>query len=362
MNAFDVLSPARRGVLALLLVLALSACSKGAWAGVMCWGSGETVNITLPAAIHVPRDATAGTVLVGWRVSPRVTYPCKATEGGNNFGIYGMSTLQKTYTSATMTGAPPGGVGNVTTYRVIESGVPGIGLAMAFDSKAGACDPGWRDVLVPDEGVPPPWVGWQCNNGGDYTSYGRIAIAIVKTGTASAGVVPGGNVAQATAVRENIPDSFGAPRANFNMTPVQIVPATCTTPDVPIPLGSHYPSEFGAIGTTTAAVDFSIRLDNCPAGMERISYRIDPTTPVIDSAQSVVALNNGERSATGVGVQLLDGSGNPFKLRNPVIFYAYDRNTVGNYAIPMKARYYKTAAKVTAGPANTAMTVTMSYR
>ncbi len=361
-NAFEVLRLNRRGILALLLILALLACSKEVMADVNCWGGGSTVNVNLPATIHVPRDAAAGTILVGWSISPQVGYSCNSTDQNHGFGILGSAILQKTFTSVTVTGAPPGGTDNTTIYRVIESGVPGIGLAMAFESKAGVCPPGWMDVLVPDrDGKPLPWVGYDCNSRGNDGVHGRIAVAIVKTGTVSAGVVHGGIVAQATASYHGSIDSFGVLRFNFGMTPVQVIAATCEVSDVRIPLGLHFSSEFGGVGTATSAVDFAIRLDNCPAGMKNISYRIDPTTPVIDSARSVVALSDVMGVATGVGVQLLDDSGSPFKLESLTAFNAYNKTTGGSYAIPMKARYYKTSATVTAGPAHTAMTVTMSY-
>ena len=105
-------------------------------------------------------------------------------------------------------------------------------------------------------------------------------------------------------------------------------------------------------------------LNSCPAGMNTVQYRIDPVTSVLNSAQSVVALDNSAStsSATGVGVQLLDGNGAVFPLSTYKTFAGYDKTNGGSYTIPFKARYYQTATRVTPGAANTSMTFTMLYQ
>ncbi|MBP0591325.1 type 1 fimbrial protein [Paraburkholderia sp. LEh10] len=146
----------------------------------------------------------------------------------------------------------------------------------------------------------------------------------------------------------------------LTMNAVQIIPLTCTTPDIPVQLGTHYPSELPSVGSTTTAVPFNIGLNDCPAGMNGILYEIDPVTSVVDSAQSVVALDSSS-TATGVGVQLLDGTGTVFPLGTAKPFSAYNPGTGGSYTIPLQARYYRTGT-LTPGPANSSMTVTMTYQ
>jgi major type 1 subunit fimbrin (pilin) len=96
--------------------------------------------------------------------------------------------------------------------------------------------------------------------------------------------------------------------------------------------------------------------------LNSITYRIDPVTAVVNAAKSVVALD-ASSSATGVGVQLLDGTGTqPFPLQTWTTFTGYDAATGGDYTIPLNARYYQTAATVTTGMANSSMTFTMQYQ
>lgn len=96
--------------------------------------------------------------------------------------------------------------------------------------------------------------------------------------------------------------------------------------------------------------------------MNSVQYYISPTTSIVNSANSVVALVGGTDAATGVGLQLLDGSGNPFPLNTAETMTSYNGGTGGSYTIPMRARYYQTAATVTAGQANASMTLFMTYQ
>ncbi|AOX99061.1 hypothetical protein BJP62_00495 [Jeongeupia sp. USM3] len=95
--------------------------------------------------------------------------------------------------------------------------------------------------------------------------------------------------------------------------------------------------------------------------MNLIKYQIDAVTNVIDSGNSVVALDAAS-TATGLGVQLLDDSSVPFPLGVARTMGSYSTATGGSYTIPLKARYYKTAANVGPGSANSSMTFTMTYQ
>ena len=140
--------------------------------------------------------------------------------------------------------------------------------------------------------------------------------------------------------------------------------AACTTPDVWVDLGSHNvsDSDLAAIGSTTTAVPVNIKLNNCPAGMNAIQYRIEPNTTVINQALSVVSLD-GNATASGVGVQLLNSAGTaPFALSTTSFqaFAGYNKSTGGDYVIPLMARYYRTG-NLTPGAATSSMVFTMLY-
>lgn len=129
-------------------------------------------------------------------------------------------------------------------------------------------------------------------------------------------------------------------------------------------MGQHKTSEFTGTGKSTKSVNFNINLDNCPGGLGNtgpaIQYRLDPTSAVLVSSQSVVAVASG--GATGLGLQLLDGNGVALPLSTYKAFNGYSGATGGSYTIPLQARYYQTAAAVTPGPANAAITLTMLYQ
>lgn len=102
-------------------------------------------------------------------------------------------------------------------------------------------------------------------------------------------------------------------------------------------------------------------LNHCPAGLNRIQYRADAVTAVADANRSVVSLDAAS-GARGVGVQLLDGQGNVLPLGSNLTLAGYNPAVGGNHAIPLQARYYQTAAPVTAGSANTSVTFTLTYQ
>ena len=221
------------------------------------------------------------------------------------------------------------------------------------------------DITVPGTIAVPVTIGdWVA--AGVYTSsvsgsgaeFGvNMKFAFVKTGPTGGGTatVPSG---QAAYVRMG--DSSGAyvyisGSATFNAV-------SCTTQDVPVELGKWPTNDFADPGYTNRDVSFNIRLNNCPAGMSAIKYRIDPVTAVIDSDESVVALDTG--GAEGMGVQLLDSTGTAaFPLSTVKTFNDYNASTGGSYVIPFKARYYQHLPKeqVKPGTANSSMTFTMIY-
>jgi len=116
-------------------------------------------------------------------------------------------------------------------------------------------------------------------------------------------------------------------------------------------------SEFQGVGSTTAPVPFSVQLTNCPqAG--GVYYQMDAVNGYAAQPQSVVNLQSG--GATGIGVQLLDSTGSTIVPMGTA--QTLTTNGSLNYTIPFQARYYQTSSAVTAGVANTAMTITMTYQ
>ncbi|MFC4761901.1 fimbrial protein [Dyella koreensis] len=165
---------------------------------------------------------------------------------------------------------------------------------------------------------------------------------------------------------------------------INIVSRTCTTPDVPVDLGSHYMTELKGVGTTTNTwVNVPIALNNCPAffGVFRraltndsgvtqsstnnqISYRVDPVTSIVNPSQGVMALqpDGVNPTATGIGIQIANASSTPVSygtVTNSGL--ALNQTNGSNYTIQLRARYYQTGATPTPGQANGAATITLIY-
>lgn len=164
---------------------------------------------------------------------------------------------------------------------------------------------------------------------------------------------------------------------------LSVVSRTCTTPDITVDLGTHNTNELNGVGTTTHWVSVPIQLNNCPAffgyntglltvdklstgslGKNSISYSVSPITAVIVPNQGVMALqpDGVNPMAMGAGIQIANASGVPITYNSSKDSgLALNRTEGANYTIPLQARYYQTAANVTAGQANGAATVTLIY-
>ncbi|WP_157720777.1 fimbrial protein [Pseudomonas mucidolens] len=139
-----------------------------------------------------------------------------------------------------------------------------------------------------------------------------------------------------------------------------ITPAvsSCTTPSINVPLGKQYSSKFKGVGSTIGEKTFSIQLNNCPAGINSISYRLDPVNTALDARNGILALDPG--GATGVGIKVTDSNGAPVGLGQTFNFLK--NVSAGNYNIPLKAAYYKTSDTVVGGAANASMQFTITYQ
>ncbi|WP_235186634.1 fimbrial protein [Dyella japonica] len=363
----------------ILAALLLMFFSQGSWAAWCSSGGGQAYTLTLPATIAVPRDTPAGTPLTQWYDFGKTTlyFGCGSSSGasGNAYQGVGLTNSGKTYAEAGR------------TYTLYDTGVPGVGMAVGlFTMNTAACTAGgggWYGPgnLSPTGGAmdagrtPPPagWTGEGCaafNSSSNNNLGGNVQVKLVTTGPVSPGVTTAGEIVRGASYYNGVINS-GNPMMSVSVTSTAITTLACTTPDVIVPLGSHAATEMGSMGSTTVAVNFHISMNNCPAGLgtgiggittvlPAIQYRIDAATTVANSAQSVVTLDSSS-SATGVGVQLLDGNGAVMPLATYKTFSGYDTTNGGSYIIPFKARYYRTG-NITPGSANTSMTFTMLYQ
>jgi major type 1 subunit fimbrin (pilin) len=342
-------SGARRGlgVPGLLVGLGLFGLASGAQATTTCTGTAQTVTVPLPASVAVPRDAAVGTLLSAW----------VATVAANNWWTCS-SNVQESIGAAfrtLLTGASGVSiVDNGVTYPVYDTNLPGVGIAMGAKVYANGC--GWQANWVPVTGS--RQTGLLCNSVELRPNGGQLRAVLVKTGPIVSGVVSPGPVAQAQSYANAAYDTSMI--VTLSTTATQVTALSCQTPDVLVTMPPSKTADFGGPGSTTPSKTFAIGLKNCPAGLGMIKYQVDAVTAIVNSANGVVALD-GTSSATGVGLQLLDGAGNVFPLGTPRTLSGYNAATGGDYSIPLRARYYQTGPQVGAGSANTGMTFTMSY-
>ena len=343
---------ARFWLASLLAGIALMTVSSGAWALATCTGSAQAVTLSMPATITVPRDATVGTPLSAWVTTPATTNWWRCSSTVKEFIGVGFGAL--------MTGSGATFIDGSVTYSVFNTSLPGVGIVMGYKTYTNGC--GWTPVQLPNwsmssDGTP---AGILCNNSRLVNDNGgQLLVRLVKSGPITAGTVSAVPIARAL-LGANGAWNYAWP-ITFSTTPTRVMVLSCVTPDVQVPLGPHLVSELGGGKTFTSSTAFKIALNNCPTGMTSVSYQIDALTTILISSASVVALDS-RSSAVGVGVQLLDGSGNVFPLGTPKVFSSYSNASGGNLTIPLQARYYRTGSTVTGGIANTAMTFTMTYQ
>ncbi|GAB3769884.1 fimbrial protein [Ramlibacter monticola] len=321
---------------ALATLLPLFFLHQGAWASCLKPNNDKSIKINLPNTVYVFQNAAIGTVVwsnTAGSNSPAVRITC----AGQTYGVHkyadGLVAVAG-MTAVYQTSVPYLGIKVVETmsYTVVGTAVTRwFSPPVNFDGQWAR--PSYQVSLV----VTGPVTGDQNFNmpkplARDYASDSPASL-------------------QNEYVLHELEVSSTNIRVNKAGSP-------CTTANVSANLGTQQASAFTGIGSFTSAASFNIQLANCPIGMSAITYQIDPTTAVVaNTGQSVVTLNAGS-TATGVGVQLLDGSGTPFPLGSPTSL----GNAGGSYTIPLKARFYQTGGTVGGGTANAAMTFTITYQ
>ena len=270
-----------------------------------------------PVALTVPRDAPAGTVVYQESISaPQQGFNCPSSSPF-------IFSLNPTF-------------GSVTTGNTFPLGKTGLSLKVTNTLNG---------YLTADRLL-----------SGSYTDPIRTyTLEIIKSGELSSkNEVPAGNLG---AHRYGDLDLVRINLAN----PIILNAASCETPDVSVQMGDdYYLDEFSNIGDTSQAVKFNIGLNQCQTGINKVTYSLKATTPVIDAAKGVVALNGGS-TAKGIGLELKNDAGQPIKLDTPDRFSGF--NTTGtDFKIPLTAAYIRLAdSTLQAGSANSEVTFIVNY-
>lgn len=128
-----------------------------------------------------------------------------------------------------------------------------------------------------------------------------------------------------------------------------------------VQLGQVRAAKLATAGSTSSAVGFNIKLDDCDTSVATKASVAFSGTAIDTTNTSVLALQGtAAGGATNVGVQILDKTGTPLALDGATFSSAITLNN-GTNIIPFQARYYATGA-ATAGTANSDATFKVQYQ
>ncbi|EKS9916046.1 type 1 fimbrial protein [Burkholderia multivorans] len=141
---------------------------------------------------------------------------------------------------------------------------------------------------------------------------------------------------------------------------VRAIAGACKIPEETVLMPTVYTSQFKGVGSSIGKTPFQIRVNDCPAGFNRVEFGFYPTQGVVSAIPGTLQLAPGSTTA-GIGVQLTDEAGTPVTFQSPQLLSAYDRTVGGNYSIPMTASYVQTEPSMQPGPVNATMVVLLNY-
>ena len=145
------------------------------------------------------------------------------------------------------------------------------------------------------------------------------------------------------------------------INPIVLNAASCKTPSVSVAMGDDYQlHEFSDANSTPRTVRFNIALNQCQAGIQKVTYSLKANTTAIDAEKGIVALNAGS-TAKGIGLQLMNDVGLPIALDTIYPFDAFTTSAT-DFNIPLSASYYRLMNdELKAGSANTEVTFIVNY-
>lgn len=220
----------------------------------------------------------------------------------------------------------------------------------------------WNDASIPKAGSPDFTIRQPAKGG---TNTYTVNYALVKT----ANVVSSGtlNSAVFASVISDCSQDPAVPPPDYTPASIKITgsPAvslqacTVNNPAINVPLGTTSSSAFTGIGSTANTQTFNVSLTCSQATNAKIT--LSPgSSGAFNAANGVLNLDPATTgtAATGVGIQLLYN--NAAAPLNSAISVG-SLTAAGNLTVPLSARYYQTASKVTGGVANGTATFTMTY-
>ena len=185
-----------------------------------------------------------------------------------------------------------------------------------------------------------------------------ITVDFYKTGEIKPGKVSGQQMAAFTALMGTY---WQIPESAVRGTEFTLSTQGCsvTNTSIKVPMGTVKSSAFNGVGSTTGEQSFSIPL-NCDAGVKVGLTITGGSSGVWNADNGLINLDSSSSSTTAAGVKLqVLMKGAPIKLNS--LINVVPLTTQGAINVPMSARYYQSAAPITAGSANATATFTMKY-
>ncbi len=324
--------------------------------------------IILPGGSISPGvDLSPATPLLGpsFNLTGQLTtnnYKCHTTSGDHNqYDLYVFLEPLSSYGSSYNIS-----FGSKIAYSVVAMNAPafGVGFTHALNSPPGMAVTTIHIVGFNDLGV------------GDASGSGMYAISLVNGSLLQPGALSGSDL-PTFGIYGMIYKSDRTPYDGKKILmgslsfrgSLNIIPFTCQTPDVVVPMGKYKTTDFTGVGSTSQWVDFNIELDNCPGNYpgynpskNQMSLLINPVygNPTPDS----FSLKSGTGSATGIDMQVrkqndtsLITMGTGFDPMGPVT----GNTGITRFRIPLQARYIQSGGQVTPGSAESALTFTINY-
>ncbi|MBR8653518.1 type 1 fimbrial protein [Achromobacter sp. Marseille-Q0513] len=147
---------------------------------------------------------------------------------------------------------------------------------------------------------------------------------------------------------------------------IQVLSPTCNiapqSSNLQVDLGQVRRSWFTGVGNTQGSKPFDVTV-NCRVSTNNqfntVSLTMDATADPSNAPGVLKLAASGSTDATGIGIQVLNGTGQPVQFGQPMDL-GPTKN--GDYVASFTARYYQTKPAVTTGQANGMATLTLSYK
>lgn len=336
----------KRRLTRLLTAGVLMMVSKGVWATCAFmdsrFGPNDSVNLNFGAVI-VQRDTPVGSVVA--------TINDSALGGRNNFLQCDAPGFQTRWAA--------GGAFTPVVYNgetLYQSGIAGVAIRVATPgagSTAGRYGAGALPRTITNVACTSSSpAAWYRLCGG---TWGSLRIQLIKIAPVTgSGPVHAGSLVSALVVGDTNIINYTVGSGS-----IQTVACSVTNSNIQVTMGKTKNTDFSGAGSTSGDADFNIGL-NCDASTN-VNLTIQAgSAGAADATKGIIKLDPGTgQQASGVGVQVLYNSAPvPLGTRVKIASTAAD----GAYAIPLKARYIQTDAKITPGKADASATFTMTYQ